>query len=415
MSNLGVKFFLGIAFVFCIISGKGQPLSPPKAFEDSYKGLVDDKMKAAKVKTKKTYFRTIGDSGPTILYTALEYNIKGYLISQKWYSLVSKREMYTAQYEYDNNDKLASCIEKITKNYDFYNGWSRKRTNEGYPVNDTPENPFGEMIPCDKDSNIVVKTIYKRDSVGNYRAKKYYSDGTFYREVEYPFWQFEPQFYDNLYISGHRDIDFICSDHYFKADTIYASADTLKININLKRNSLNFFNILKTKQNKVFVISEIDRVLDNMKLYFSYQNAGFSDATTRNRIQSITYLSYKKRPDKFLLVHKFTDIDTIRIPLHDRIELIEMHNNNMQYFIDTHGCINYTIFKDGYLHIETQYSLGFDRVSKLRDILYTKRNLPSERIQYEASFGLIESSSMLNYDYVEKIVETNEYEYFDKP
>lgn len=412
-TNLVSKTIFLLIFAFYMGVSKAQPLSPPIPFNDEYRGTADLIMKAAKVKTKRTYYKFNEGNVQNILYTDFEYNKKGYLVSQKWYSLLSKKEMYSAYYEYDNEDFFTSCTEKISKDFDYFEECSRKRTNEGYPVNYTDTNPFGETIPADKDSNIVVKTVYSRDSTGGYFAKKFYYDGSFYKEKALPFWQFGPLFYDNLYINEDKSIDYVFSEKYFKTDTLYQSADTLKIRIRIKQNNLECVGILKIKQNNIFVITEIDRMFDKMKLSFSYQNSFLlDDGTRRSEIRSITYLSYKINYERLLLIHKFQSLDTTRISLYNRIELNDMHNPNMQYFIHAQGCINYTNFKDGYLDSESQYSIGLDSVQKLRDVYYGGHNLISEKIQYSASFGLIPSSRSVNYDYVTKIVEINMYEYF---
>ena len=406
------KIIFLLVFALSVGISKGQPLSPPTPFNDEYRGTADLTMKAAKVKTKRTYYKFNESNTQNILYTDFEYNKKGYLVSQKWYSLLSRKEMYSAYYEYDNEDFFTSCTEKISKGFDEFEGSSRKTTNEGYPINDTDKNPLGEMIPEDKDSNLLVKTIYKRDSTGGYFAKKYFYDGSFYKEKALPFWQFSPLFYDNLYINEDKSINLVCSEKYFKTDTLYKSADTLKIRIRAKQNNVDCFDILKIKHNNTFIITEIDRMLEKMKLSFSYQNSAFDDGSVRSEIKSITYLSYKVAPERFLLLHKFQSLDTSRISLRSKIELNDMHNLKMQYFIYAQGCINYTNFKDGYLDSESQYSIGLDSVQKLRDVYYGGHNLISEKIQYSASFGLIPSSRSVNYDYVTKIVEINMYEYF---
>ena len=388
-----------------------QPSYPPIAFEDDYRGKANLVFKAAKVKTKRTYYKFKESQRADILYNIFEYNEKGFLVSQKWYNLYSNKEMYSAYYEYDKDDFFTSCVEKITNEFDDFDTyfsfkmwfWLNADGSIGYDV--------GDKIPIDKDSNTVIKTLYEKDSLGGYIAKKYFYDGSFYKEKKCPFGEYGPQSYVNLYVNEEKSIDFVYSDLYYYADTLSSSKDTLNIHIKSKATNKDCYNILKVKLDKAFIITEIDRVFNQTKLYFAYRNL-FNGGNTRSEIKSITYLNYSGiAANRFFLLHQFQSLDTSRLLLHDRIALKEIYDTN--YFDSSVSCGYYTNFKNGYLYNESQYAIGADRIEKLRDIYYINHNLVSEKVYYPACYDLERFSRAFNYNQKDNVIEINAYEYFD--
>ena len=227
------KTFL-LFFVFYINTSIAQPPYSTIPFADDYKGKADLVIKSAKIKTQKTYFRLDEGIKDSILYIVRNYNAGGYLVNQKWYNLKSKKEMYSAHYEYDADNFFTNCVEKITKEFDDFDLFSRKITEDGFFINGTAENPLGETIPIDSEGNTVVKTIYQKDSLGGYVAKKYFQDDSFYKEKVCPFWDYGPKSYVGLFVNKNKTIDFFCSDKYYVADTLYNSIDTLNIRIKIE-------------------------------------------------------------------------------------------------------------------------------------------------------------------------------------
>lgn len=390
-----------------------QPSYPPIAFEDDYRGKANLVFKAAKVKIKRTYYKFKEIQRADILYNIFEYNEKGFLVSQKWYNLYSNKEMYSAYYEYDKDDFFTSCVEKITNEFDDFDTYFSFKMWFRLNIDGSMGYDMGDKIPVDKDGKAVVKTLYKRDSLGGYIAKKYFYDGSFYKEKECPFWKYGPQLYENLYVNKDKSINYTCSVLHYYADTLYQSKDTLNICIKAKGSKENCVNILKTKHNDELIITEIDRIFAQTKLYFSYENS-FSDdgdGTTKSKVKTIRYSSYGNTNNEFLLIHKFQSLDSFRLLLHDRIELGEIHNTN--YFDAIGGCAYYTNFKNGYLYNESQYAIGANSIEKLRDIYYINHNLVSEKVYYPACYDLERFSRAFNYNQKDNVIEINAYEYFD--
>lgn len=411
--NLIYKTIIVVFFTFFIDISLAQPVSPPFAFEDSYEGKADYVAKYGKVKIKKTYYKLGNGSQPSTLYHIFEFNKSGFLVNQKWYNLLSKKEMYSAYYTYNSDNFIISCVEKITNEIDAYNYHSRQLANNGYFLVNSTGDDWAGQIPMDKDSNLVIKTLYSKNPLGGYIAKKYFYDGSFYKEKISPTVEYGPELYENLYINQDKSIEYVYSNSFYKADTLYQSADTLNISIKTKRANLECFRILKIRNNNRFIITDIDRVLVKMRLHFSYRNSFIdSNGLLRREINSITYLNYNAVDVRLLLVHKFEDLDNSQqSQLNNRIELTEI--NNQDFFERAQSCLYYTKFKDGDLFSEEQYSIGVDKIRKLRDIKFTHHNLVSEKICYNACFGLISLSKALDYDNIDSLEEINVYEYFD--
>ena len=410
VSKLIKKIMLWAVFVFCMNIAAAQPPYPPIPFEDDYRGKIDMVVKSAKVKIKKTYYKFGEGNEPNIVYITREYNKKGFLTNQKWYNLLSKKEMYSAYYEYDSEDYFTSCLEKMTSEFDDFDYFSRKLKNDGYPATGTEENPLGEIIPIDKDSNTIVKTLYTRDTLGGYIAKKYFYDGSFYKEKECPSWQYGPQPNVGLYLNRDKTVDYLYSYRY-EADTLYRSADTLNIRIRVKATNVDYLRILKIKHNNNFITTEVDKRLRKMRLYFSYQNSAFDDGIVRSELKSITYLNYSIAPVRFLLIHKFQSLDSFRIPLNDRIELKEMQK--LDAFITNEGLVYYTNLKNGGLFNEERYHLAYSNIQRLDETYYGENNLIKEKIYFPASFELDRFSRAFDYNQKNSVAEINEYEYFD--
>ncbi len=407
MLNFKDKIILLVSFIIYTSFLVAQPRAIPIAFEDNYRGESNRTIKSAQVKTKRMYYKFNGGSESNILYYDFEYNRKGFLVNQKWYDLLSKKEMYSAYYEYDKDDVLTSCTERL---------WGEAvQTFNVLSPDGSISYEFGGLIPQDKDSNTVIKSIYKRDSLGGFSAKKYFSDGSFYKEEMRSFWAYRKQLYEKLYINKDKSIEYVFSDLYYVADTIYKSVDTLNIRIKTKKTNIACYDILKIRHNNEFIITDIDRIFEKLKLHFSYQNSFMlNDGTRRSEILSITYLSYNVVPERLLLLHKFQSMDGSRIPLNDRIELNEITDlNDVDYLNNVGGCIYYTRFKNGYLSDESHYAIGFDKVEKLEDIYYSSHNLIAEKVHYPSSFNLERYEDLFRYSRKEDVIEIYAYEYFD--
>ena len=408
MSYLQSKSVIIFLVILCKFTSRGQPLYPPLAFEDFHNGVYDFAMKEAKVKKKRTYYLMDGTETSKKLYTIFEYNQGGYLVSQTWYNLKSGNVMYSAQYEYDTENYFKSCFEKVTKDLEDLEEPPAKITNDNdffYNKNGEPES-----IPADKDSNWVVKTIYQRDSMGNYKAKKYFHDGSFYKDKEHPFWERTPFLFENMYVNRNHTIDYVFSLKMYKNDTIYQSKDTIIINILSKFTNKISHKLIKVKLNEVFVIVELERIFQGMKLFFDYESTSTLTGKKTNEIKSITYVSSLFRLYKCFLIHYFYNGELL--PLNSIIELNDIYKSNYynKNFLD--GCFKYTYFKNGQKSRETLISTDSEGMKKFNDIYYTNKNLIYQKVQYRASFGIERSSKLFNHD-VDEAVEINEYEYFD--
>lgn len=407
--NLIIKAIFLLIFTFSVGISMAQPPYPPLPFEDSYRGKADLVLKAAKVKTQRTYYKLEEGNEPNILYNIREYNIKGYLTNQIWYNLLSKKEMYSAHYEYDNDDYFTSCVEKITKEFDDFQYFSKK-IGENSMFANFIEYPNGEAIPVDKESNVIIKTFYKKDSLGGYIAKKYFYDGSFYKEKVCSFQEYGHQPYANLYLNKNKSIDFIYSDSYYITDTLYQSPDTLNIRVQVKENNTDCFRILKIKHGNEFIITEIDKILVKTKFQFSYINFRMGD-NIKNLLNSITYLTYDINSiDRLILLHKIQNLDDSEISLSHEVELKEIDNHD--YFVNIKGALYYTSYKNGELYTEEHYAIG-NNLQKLRDVFYTNHNLIKEKTYYSACYELETFSKAFNYKQKNSVEEIYEYEYFD--
>jgi hypothetical protein len=402
-----MKFFQFKASLFLFLIFRmgiiwGQPLTPPIPFEDSYNGMSNFTIKGAKVKKKMIYFRVGNDKNSKILYTIYEYDKNGRLQKQIWYNILSGKEMYSAQYDYDKDNYLKSSVEKMTKEFDGLTGLPAKTKSNG----DFFYTTTGiEYIPMDKDSNWVVKTIYKRDSIG-YKAKKYFHDDSFYKEKDCLYSYYSPDRHENLYLNTTNTIDFICTESVHKSDTLYQSTDSLIISIKSKMTNKDSYHIFKKKINDEFVITEIDRICDYMRLYFDYINVSV-DGKLKNYINSITYLSYRNSSNKCFLIHKFySDLAS----LSNNIELNDIFKR--RYYEQLDGSISYTFLEKGLKISDIQYSITDEGIKKMNEVKFTNNNLATERIQYEASFGLERSTTRFDVNNIDKAIEINEYEYF---
>jgi hypothetical protein len=408
MSYRKIKF----SPIFLIISLKciawGQPLLRPLPFEDIYNGVYDFTMREAKVKKKITYFRTKNTENAKMLYSVFEYNRGGYLVNQIFYNLKTDKEMYTAHYEYDSENYFKSCLEKITKEIEQYQTPPAKITNDNdfyYDKNGEPE-----TMPADKDSNWVVKSIYQRDSIGNYKVRKYFHNGTFYKEKEHPFWERSPFMFENMYVNTKNTIDYIFSSKMYKSDTIYKAKDTIVIRVMSKFTNEITHRLTKVRINDEFVFTEVDRIPFQMKLYFEYRNTLGKYGKVKNDIKSISYMSSRFSIYKCFLIHYF--YNNGNLPLNGSIELTDIfkswyYNEN---FLD--GCFQYTYFKNGKKTRENLLSTNSEGMKKFSDIYFTDNNLIFERVQYKASFGIERSSILFDHN-VDEAIEVNEYEYFD--
>ena len=387
-----------------------QPKVPPRPFEDSYTGRPDFNIKLGKVKTQLTYYH-FENAPEAILYTERNYNKKGFLLSQKWYNLLSKKAVYWANYEYNENDSLKSCFEKMSKECDHFNTNSMKIDNNFQPMGD----PIDGVIPVDGEGNTVVKTIYQSGQYGGYVAKKYFYDGSFYKEKICNFLDYGFTAPYGIFINKNKTIDLDYDKRFFFTDTIYQSADTiifyLKTPENDKTYGITYFKILKVKSHNEFVISEIERfkVTNQMKLRFSYQGRSNTDHID-NEIQSITYSDNYTANSKLILEHRIEFLDTVPMPLIERVELNEMYNK--LYFFGTKGGLYYSFFKNGSLYNEVHYAIS-DDVEKLRSIKYQRYNLVDEKVFYPAAYKYEEFSQSFDYNEKGNVKEINRYIYFD--
>jgi hypothetical protein len=385
----------------------GQPMLRPLPFEDILTGVYDFEMREAKVKKKKSYFLMNGSETSKTLYSVFEYNRGGYIVKQVFYNLQTGKPMYSAHYEYDAENYFKSCEEKVTKEIEQYAVPPAKMTNENGYFNDKNGEP--EFMPCDKDSNWIVKSMYERDSMGNYKVKKYFYDGSFYKEKEHPFWERTPFMFENMYVNKDFTIDYVFSPKMYKTDTIYPSKDTVIITARSKFTDEVTHRLVKVKFNDEFIFTEIERIHMGMKLYFRYSNI-LKGIKVKNSIEAITYMSkqYTNGHRSFLIHYFYGDSESLTIP----IELIDFFK--LGYYNDSFldGCIKYTYFKEGQKTHESLLSTDSEGMKKFNDIYYTNKNLIYQRIQYRASFGKERSSILFNHD-VDEAVEINEYEYFN--
>jgi hypothetical protein len=405
MLNLKSSFTYMLIFYSCKVLG--QPLLRPLPFEDIYNGVYDFEMREAKVKKKKSYFFMNDSETSKTLYSVFEYNRGGYIVNQIFYNLQTGKPMYSAHYEYDEENYFKSCEEKVTKEIEQYAVPPAKMTNDNSYFNDKNGEP--EFMPCNKDSNWIVKSMYERDSMGNYKVKKYFYDGTFYKEKEHPFWERSPFMFENMYVNKDLTIDYVFSPKMYKTDTIYPSKDTVIITARSKFTDELTHRLVKVRFNDDFIFTEIERIYIGMKLYFRYSNI-IKDAKIKNSIEAITYISNRiTNGHKSFLIHYFYgDKESLIIP----IELIDFfksgyYNDN---FLD--GCTKYTYFKGGQKKQESLFATDSGGIKKFNDIYYTNKNLIYQRVQYRASFGIERSSILFNHN-VDEAVEINEYEYFD--
>jgi hypothetical protein len=390
---LVVIFFVGAINLFA------QPLSPPYPFEDAYLGYPDSVMLLAKVKTDKTYYQS--RNSVKSLYTVKEFNKQGRLVSQKWYNFISHNEMYSATYEYDSNGFFVLSKEKITSELDNFDFFSRKKSDTGYFVRGTPENPMGEVIPINERGELVVSTIYKKDSLDGYLADKYFFDNSFYKQEKCPYWLYNQQFYSGIYIDTNKIIEFNYSNLHFRADTI-KSIDSLSISIKGKIDNEEYFKILKknNSQTNNFEIQEIYYIHNNLKILFSSWRGG---------VYCITYLDQSNLQNKLLLEHRLISFDAIK----QKIRLNEVGAINQLQAMN--GAVFYTSFKNGNLLKEEQFSLD-NAITKMQEKHYSRNNLLSSITIYaprfSVAFGQFSESFLQSYR-EDSIEEIHEYEYFE--
>jgi hypothetical protein len=408
IQNMSLQQSKIILFLICYnCISWGQPLLRPLPFEDIYNGVYDFEMKEAKVKKKKSYFLMNESETSKTLYSVFEYNRGGYIVNQIFYNLKSGKEMYTAHYEYDKENYFSSCVEKVTKEIEQYPIPPTKVTNDNdffYDKNGEPE-----LMPADKDRNWIVRSIYQRDSMGNYKVKKYFHDGSFYKEKEHPFWERSPFMSENMYVNTNFIIDYFFSSKMYKTDTVHQAKDTMLIFVKDKFTNEITHRITKVRINNEFVIIEVDVLGFQMKLFFNYINSAVS-GKLKCEINSIAYMSSGFNIYKCFLIHYFYREDNLS--LNSPIELTDIfkswyYNKN---FLD--GCFIYTYLKNGQKSSENMLSTDWKGMKKFYDIYYTNKNLIYQRVQYRASFGKVRSSKLFNHD-VDEAVEINEYEYFD--
>lgn len=396
-----IHIALTIILFTIAINISAQPLLHPYAFEDDYVGMPDSTVLLAKVKTHKTYYKSSSDKSK-YLYCTKEFNNKGRLINQKWYNFLSHKEMYSATYAYDETGFFTSSKEKITEELDNFDFYSRKKNDVGYFVNGTIDNPMGETIPQNNKGELIVNTVYVKDALGGYVAKKYFHDNSFYKQKVCPSWQYNQHLYNGLYMDTNKSLDFYYSKTYFKADTI-VSGDSLKISIKDKADDKEYFRILKIKYNptSAFEISELD-VINTVKVYFSQW---------RNGVCCVTYVDVSSFQSRLLLEHRLiADFE----PTKQKVWLKEM--NNIKQLQGMNGALFYTVFRDGYLFQEEQYSLD-DTITKMQEKHFSKNNLllnvKSYSPHYAEVFGPFSQSFQNSYkeSFIEEI---HEYEYFEQ-
>lgn len=401
LSTSCIKRISIILVLFLAVSMNAQPLLHPYAFEDDYIGAPDSTMLLAKVKTHKTYYKSSYDKQKS-LYMLEEFNKQGRLVSQKWYNFLSHKEMYSATYEYDKTGFFTLSKEKITSELDNFDFYSRKKNDVGYFVNGTPDNPMGEVIPNNDKGELVVNTIYTKDSLGGYMAKKYFYDNSFYKQKLCASWQYNQHLYNGLYIDTNKSLDFYYSKTYFKADTLI-SGDSLKISIKDKGDNKEYFKILKIKYNltNAFEISELD-VVNTIKVYFSPWRTG---------VCCITYIDVSNFQNRLLLEHRLiADFE----PIKQKIWLKEM--NNIKQLQGMSGALFYTAFKDGYLFQEDRYSLD-NSITKMQEKHFGKNNLLLNIKSYAPHYAeiFVPFSQSFQTSYKENsIEEIHEYEYFEQ-
>lgn len=410
------KDFKNIFLIFSIFFlniGMAQQEVPLRPFEDSYDGIPDFNIKLGKIKSHKIYRKV--NSNEERLYIERNYNRNGFLISQDYYDLMSKKIMYSAHYEYTKNDSLFSCVEKMSRDYYHFDAYSMKISNDGQPLNLFTDNPMADTIPMDKDGNTVVKTIYQSGLYGGYIAKKYFYDGSFYKEQECNFLDYGFTRPYGIFINKNKTIDLDFDRRFFITDTVYKSADSIIFYIkapeNEKTYGMSYFKVLKVKRNNEFIVSEIDRLINLINLHelrirFSYLNMGNSS----NCINSITYSKNYIGSHELLLEHKIEFFDPFETPLLERIELKDFYYN--QYFSMIGGGLNYTSFKNGSLYKEVHYSL-IDDVEKLRSIKYQSCNLVDEKVIYPSAYQYIDYGLKVHYSERAETKEINRYIYFN--
>lgn len=385
--------FIGM-FLLIYVNTYCQPLAVPYPFEDYYLGGIDSVFALAKIKAHRIYYRQ-SNSLDKSLYREELLNKKGQILTQKWYNFISHKEMYVADYVYSDTGIIISSTEKITEYLDEFDFHSRKLDNQLYFVNTTPDNPMGEYIPNNTNGERIVKTKYSKDSLGNFFTKKYFYDGSFYKET------IVSRLYEfGLYMDEKKIVDFYYSSKDFVADTINEE-NRLRISIKQKGNGKEYFKVLKKLYQNKFEISELDFVTDSIKIYFSTWGTGYH----------ITYIDLSNIQQKLLLEHRFSAISFLdikgKIALKEIDDIDRLRGMNGAYF--------YTKFTDGYLSEETQYSLE-DGITKMQEKYYeAKYNLVSRIVAYSPHYPFIfgpfaTSFRGYNQPFIEEI---HEYEYYD--
>lgn len=416
-----LKFLLYTAINLLVIKNWAQPYLPPRAFQDDYVGKINFNMKAAKVKKEKIYFRFDKTQNTNKLYIFREYNRNGYIVNQKYYSLKSGKEMYSAHYEYDKDNYFLSVIEKITPEYDNFEWYSRKLDIAGMPMNNTAENPLGDSIPVDKNGDVMVKTKYIRDTLDGYLTRKYFFDDTFYQELICYYGIYGPNHDVKLFLNKNKLVELDYSNSFYKTDTIFRSLDSLELSIKYRNKDLEYCKVLKRKIDNEFQITDIELSPVIMKLRFSYENAGVLDDGIRiNRLKSIIYYNDKSISEEPLLIHKINYSDTIGSKLMNKIPLeLELRLGTdfdiqtiKRHLTDKDGCIYYTRLSNGALRQEVHYALEND-VQKMRDIYYTGRNLVLKVVYYPTCYNLGPFSTSFDSHQKSNVEEYHEYEYFD--
>ena len=146
-----------------------------------------------------------------------------------------------------------------------------------------------------------------------------------------------------------------------------------------------------------------------MRLRFSYLKIS-NDGRLSNKLQSITYSYNYQGNSQLMLEHRIEFLDTVPMPLLERIELSDMYNKI--YFIGTKGGLYYSFFKNGSLYNEVHYAIS-DDVEKLRSIKYERYNLVDEKVFYPAAYQYEEFSQSFDYNEKGNVKEINRYIYFD--
>jgi hypothetical protein len=403
-------FILTVAICLLCVATRlfAQPMLPPLPFEDSYRGAADSSVIAARVRIHNTYYKSPNDS-LKMLYAVRKYNKQGRIVYQQWYNFITHKEMYTALYKYDSNGYFTESEEKITNQYEDFNYHAVKKSQDGftYMYEKSGDSLLAKVIPMNDSGELVVKTAYSRNSSGIYSAKKYFYDGTFYKEKVYPIGKFNPRPFFNIYIGLDRMFECRYDTLSLITDTL-RSSDSIYVTVRYRNSNNICFKILKKfdTQKHLFALQSFEIIPEEyaIKLYFSQPYDGYD----------LFGINYMSTTNQLLLRHQFQCADTI---LKTNIKLLEIENQ--EYLKKVDPLFFYTTFKNGYKYKEERFLLVRDNTAsleKVQDRYYPDGNnllhlVKSYRANYLSRFGPY--TMFFRYYDDAFIDEINEYEYFD--